>query len=163
MHYFVPKYKNKRATKSHSLILKITVLLKIETDVPIEEQRAFFIFFISFTPPVFSLIMVPVVGLEPTRQRHTILSRGRLPIPTHRHFISRYYIILKVHCQEKCSNFLKDKKLIFCVRTNLHTNPANRTSSDVLEMGFHIITALFRVEHIVSFRVNTPLVPFNCT
>ena len=49
MHYFVPKYKNKRATKSHSLILKITVLLKIETDVPIEEQSAFFIFFISFT------------------------------------------------------------------------------------------------------------------
>ena len=30
--------------------------------------------------------MVPVVGIEPTRPfRHAILSRGRLPVPTHRH------------------------------------------------------------------------------
>gem|GEM_PF-3838257 len=31
------------------------------------------------------LNMIPVVGVEPTLQRNTILSRARLPIPPHRH------------------------------------------------------------------------------
>jgi hypothetical protein len=29
--------------------------------------------------------LIPVVGVEPTLQRNTILSRARLPIPPHRH------------------------------------------------------------------------------
>ena len=33
--------------------------------------------------------MVPVVGVEPTRYRyHWILSPARLPIPSHRHYIT---------------------------------------------------------------------------
>ena len=31
--------------------------------------------------------LIPVVGVEPTLQRNTILSRARLPIPPHRHII----------------------------------------------------------------------------
>jgi hypothetical protein len=30
-------------------------------------------------------VRIPVVGVEPTLQRNTILSRARLPIPPHRH------------------------------------------------------------------------------
>jgi hypothetical protein len=33
--------------------------------------------------------VVPVAGIEPALQRNTILSRARLPIPPHRHFIWR--------------------------------------------------------------------------
>jgi hypothetical protein len=31
--------------------------------------------------------MIPVAGVEPALQRNTILSRARLPIPPHRHFL----------------------------------------------------------------------------
>ena len=33
------------------------------------------------------VIRIPVVGVEPTLQRNTILSRARLPIPPHRHIM----------------------------------------------------------------------------
>jgi hypothetical protein len=34
-------------------------------------------------------LMIPVVGVEPTLQRNTILSRARLPIPPHRRVYKR--------------------------------------------------------------------------
>ncbi len=37
------------------------------------------------TPVKLTIMRIPVVGVEPTLQRNTILSRARLPIPPHRH------------------------------------------------------------------------------
>ena len=42
------------------------------------------------------------------------------------------------------------------MRTNLDTDAADGSPADFLKMGFHVLTALFRVKHIVPLTVDRP-------
>ncbi len=56
-------------------------------------------------------LLVPVVGVEPTRYRyHWILSPARLPIPSYRHMT----LTIIPHPFEKIKSFLKKYQRFFC-------------------------------------------------